>query len=51
VIQSSGYPDLDAAAAVWVQAHWRYNPAVQGGVPVPSQTRAAVKFDIRRASL
>jgi protein TonB len=51
VVQSSGYPDLDAAAAVWVQGHWRYNPAVQGGVPVPSQTRAAVRFDIRRASL
>ncbi|HJW41968.1 MAG TPA: energy transducer TonB [Rhizomicrobium sp.] len=51
VVQSSGYPDLDAAAAAWVQAHWRYNPAVQGGVPAPSQTRAAVKFDIRRASL
>lgn len=51
VVQSSGYPDLDAAAAAWVQAHWRYNPALQGGVPVPSQTRAAVKFDIRRASL
>jgi len=51
VVQSSGYPDLDAAAAAWVQAHWRYNPALQGGVAVPSQTRAAVRFDIRRAGL
>jgi periplasmic protein TonB len=50
VVQSSGFPELDQAAVEWVQAHWRYNPAMQGGVPVPSQTSAAVRFDLRQAT-
>jgi len=49
VIQSSGFPELDQAAVEWVQAHWKYKPAMQNGQPVPSQTQAAVKFDLRQA--
>jgi periplasmic protein TonB len=49
VTQSSGFAELDQAAIAWVTAHWRYKPAIQGGVAVPSQTTAAVKFDLRQA--
>lgn len=50
VVQSSGFPELDQAAVSWVIAHWKYKPALQNGQPVPSQTQAAVKFDLRQAS-
>ncbi|MGN6514571.1 MAG: energy transducer TonB [Rhizomicrobium sp.] len=46
---SSGFPELDQAALTWVKAHWRYKPAMQGGVAVPSATKAAVKFDLKQA--
>lgn len=49
VVQSSGSAELDAVAVTWVQAHWRYHPAMQGGAAVPSQARAAVRFDLRNA--
>jgi protein TonB len=48
IAQSSGYAELDAAAVSWVMAHWKYKPAIQGGVAVTSQTQAAVKFDLKR---
>jgi protein TonB len=50
VVTSSGYPELDQTAVSWVIAHWKYRPAIQNGVAVTSQTQAAVKFDLRRAS-
>jgi len=49
VLQSSGFPDLDQAAVSWVQQHWRYKPAMQNGQAVPSQAKAAVKFDLKNA--
>jgi periplasmic protein TonB len=49
VVQSSGFPELDAAAVAWVQQHWRYKPALQNGMAVPSQAQAAVKFDLKTA--
>jgi len=49
VAQSSGFPELDQAAVEWVTNHWKYKPAVQGGVPVTSTTQAAVKFDLQQA--
>lgn len=49
VATSSGVPELDEAGLDWVRAHWRYKPAMQGGVPVPSSTQAAVKFDLKLA--
>jgi len=49
VAQSSGFPELDQAAVEWVTNHWKYRPAVQGGVTVTSTTRAAVKFDLQQA--
>jgi protein TonB len=49
VVQSSGFGELDQAAVSWVVAHWKYNPAILGGVPVTSQTQAAVKFDLKEA--
>jgi protein TonB len=48
IVQSSGYADLDQTAAAWVQAHWKYKPAVQGGTAVQATTNAAVKFDLRK---
>jgi protein TonB len=44
IVRSSGYDDLDQAAADWVKAHWRYLPATQGGVPTASSTDAIVTF-------
>lgn len=49
VATSSGVPELDQAAVDWVKGHWRYKPAMLNGVAVPSNTRAAVKFDLRKA--
>jgi protein TonB len=49
VAQSSGYTELDQAAIAWVIAHWKYKPALQAGQPMPSQTQAAVKFDLKLA--
>lgn len=49
VLQSSGFPLLDQTAASWVQTHWKYKPAVQGGAAVESTTTAAVKFDLKKA--
>jgi protein TonB len=49
VIQSSGFAGLDQAAMSWVMQHWKYKPAIQGGVPVASTAVAAVVFDIRNA--
>lgn len=48
VATSSGVPELDHAALEWVRSHWRYKPAMQGGVGVPSTTQAAVKFDLKQ---
>ncbi len=50
VAQSSeNFPELDQAAVTWVMAHWKYKPAVQGGVAVTTSTQAAVKFDLQQA--
>ncbi len=49
VLQSSGFPELDQSAIAWVTSHWKYKPAVQGGAPVTSQARAAVRFDLHQA--
>jgi len=49
VAKSSGFPELDDAAVTWVVNHWKYKPAVQGGVTVTSTTQAAVKFDLQQA--
>lgn len=40
---SSGQPDLDRAAASGVR-RWRFRPALQRGVPVPSSARVNVVF-------
>jgi protein TonB len=49
VVQSSGFDDLDRSAVDWVIAHWRYKPAIRGGVAVASQTFALVIFNLRTA--
>jgi len=49
VQRSSGSERLDAAAVAWVQAHWRYHPATQGGKPVAASVLADVVFDLKRA--
>lgn len=49
VVQSSGFPVLDQTAVDWVIAHWKYKPAIQGGVPVTAQAQAGVKFDLKQA--
>jgi protein TonB len=49
IVQSSGFAGLDQAAMSWVMQHWKYKPALQGGVPVASTAVAAVVFNIRNA--
>jgi len=49
VVQSSGFPDLDQTAVGWVMSHWKYKPAVQGGVAVASTALAAVVFNLKNA--
>lgn len=49
IMQSSGVAELDRAAADWVFAHWRYNPAIRGGVAVESTTMASVTFNLKNA--
>ena len=49
IVKSSGTAELDQTAVGWVMAHWKYKPAIQNGVPVPSTTQAAVKFDLKQA--
>ena len=49
VLRSSGAEGLDRAALSWVAAHWRYQPAIRGGVAVPSAVDVAVKFDLKNA--
>jgi protein TonB len=44
IVRSSGYDELDRAAASWVRAHWRYLPALQNGLAVASTTNALVTF-------
>jgi len=47
IVRTSGFAELDAQAASWVVAHWKYKPAIVSGVAVTSQTQAAVKFDLK----
>jgi protein TonB len=47
IVRSSGYAELDRVALSWVVAHWKYRPALVGGVTVTSATQAAVKFDLK----
>ncbi len=49
IMKSSGYPELDQTAQAWVVSHWRYKPAIQGGVAVMSTALAGVRFDLRTA--
>ena len=49
IVTSSGFAELDQAAIAWVVGHWKYKPAMQSGNAVPSQTQAAVKFDLKTA--
>ena len=49
VVQSSGFTDLDQSAIAWVLAHWKYKPAIRGGVAVASATDAAVVFSLKNA--
>ncbi len=44
VIRSSGFPELDQAAATWVRGHWRYVPASRNGAPVASTADITVTF-------
>ncbi len=47
VSSSSGYAAFDRCACEWVLAHWRFHPARQGGVAVPSVVRTQVEFVLR----
>ena len=44
VDSSSGSREIDTLAIAWVKAHWRYRPALRGGLPVVVTTTAIVPF-------
>ena len=44
IIRSSGFAELDEAAADWVCAHWRYRPAERNGAPAGSAADITVTF-------
>lgn len=44
IVKSSGFPDLDKAAASWAIAHWKFRPAIQGGQAVASSKLQNVEF-------
>ena len=48
IVRTSGFAELDSEAVSWVLAHWKYKPAIQGGVPITSRTQAAVRFDLKQ---
>lgn len=41
---SSGIATLDQLAIDWVKTHWRYRPALRGGIPYAVETTAVVAF-------
>ncbi len=47
IVSSSGYTDLDQAAASWVQDHWKYKPALRAGQPVAGSTQVSVTFSLQ----
>ncbi len=49
VIGSSGSEELDRSAAAWVQANWRYRPAMRAGAAVAASTVAIVTFNLKDA--
>lgn len=49
VARSSGSDSLDNVARSWVMAHWRYQPAVHGGMAVPATATVGVQFNLRQA--
>ena len=49
VTQSSGFEDLDQSAVAWVLAHWKYRPAIRGGMAVASAADAVVVFNLKNA--
>jgi protein TonB len=44
IAHSSGYPGLDNAAVGWVKVHWRYVPAMRGGIATVSTAEVTVRF-------
>lgn len=46
VLESSGFMRLDDAALRWVQRHWRYEPAMEGTMPIVSSTEATLIFKL-----
>lgn len=44
VADSSGHAEFDTAARTWVQRHWEFTPARQGGRPVPGTVVTRVHF-------
>ncbi|MDE2112405.1 MAG: energy transducer TonB [Alphaproteobacteria bacterium] len=49
ITRSSGDEGLDRAARNWIMAHWRYRPALQGGVPAAGASDVEVQFNLKNA--
>jgi len=49
VIRSSGTEGLDEVARAWVLQHWRYQPAIRGGVAAPGAVTVGVEFNLKNA--
>ena len=46
IARTSGFAELDAQAASWVLAHWKYKPALANGIAAVSHTLATVTFNL-----
>ena len=46
ILESSGAARLDDAATRWVLRHWRYEPAVEGRMPVQATVEAVLRFEL-----
>ena len=50
VLQSSGHEPLDDSALRTVRTSWRFIPARQDGVPVPSRVTVPIRFRLTEAN-
>jgi protein TonB len=46
IVESSGYPLLDATAQGWIVRNWRFAPAQHDGKPAPDMKRQNIEFKL-----
>ena len=49
VTKTSSSDRLDQAARIWALFHWRFHPAMKGGIAVDGQVHETVVWDLANA--